>query len=488
MRRWGKYLQILYDRLRIEEVLFFLLYLFHHYSPRQFKVSHIKGNYRLLCRLQPGDRVITSRSGELRFLAKRWHFKLRNMLLLGAPQARVERVVYFTLLALTLEFNNPFDRKVLFHFLEKKIALIEKLLARLYTLNGFSWKRAEIEKHLQIYLRNSTLQARIIQRIKRAVSQQGSRPIHERVKEGMIKGLHPVLSIQGYSGAYWMRGPGREVLGLFKPFDEEIHAPHNPVGPIMQGALGQRATRLGCRVGEAAHHEVGAFLVDAFLGFGIVPHTYYAEFTHEVFYLATENRMGGRRARKRKWGSFQEYVAGFDSLDKVLGEETLTFPGDEFQLLVVLDAVIGNTDRNLGNILVGENEIAAIDHGLSFPDWGYNLSSWYWSYFKQGGKPFYPAIIELMRTFPTEELIHKLRSHCFLEEPALAALRERVALFRAGVLAGLTPDVLEKLMVEEYLAPLQGYRDHLERRADENLEKFLQSEASKATHKSPHSL
>ena len=81
-----------------------------------------------------------------------------------------------------------------------------------------------------------------------------------------------------------------EVVGLFKPFDEEIYAPNNPLGPDFRSPLGDRTGHVGIRVGEAVHREVAAFCVDAFFGFGIVPKTYYASFIHPAFFLSTEKR------------------------------------------------------------------------------------------------------------------------------------------------------------------------------------------------------
>ena len=88
---------------------------------------------------------------------------------------------------------------------------------------------------------------------------------------------------------------------------------------------------------------------------------------------------------------------------------SLTIDEEQFQLLAILDVIIGNLDRNLGNILVGENQIVAIDHGLSFPDFPLHPSIWYWDFFEEGKKPLHSAFIELLETFPFEALSQKLK-------------------------------------------------------------------------------
>lgn len=332
---------------------------------------------------------------------------------------------------------------------------LKRLLTYVKRINGKEWDRSDIEIHIEIFYRNSLLQAQVIENMERAVRGQKEPPIIRDAKEALKRGLNPLLITVGCSGAYWMRATNREIAGLFKPFDEEIHAPNNPIGPSMQGAMGQRKTRWGCRVGECAHHEVGAFLVDEFFGFGIVPRTYYASFSQRTFFLARENRMETFRKAKMKYGSFQEFVSGFESLDELSREERERLPLDEFQLLIVLDVIIGNTDRNMGNILVGEEKIAAIDHGLCFPDRiADDLSSWYWSAFELGKQSLLPSLVELLNNFPFETLSRKLKKRCFLPPEALHRMRERVVLFSEGVNGGLTPADLEGLMKPEYLFPL----------------------------------
>lgn len=451
-------LDFLYNILKINELWFFFLFLFHRYSPQQFQPIFVPQNLRILYRVRFSDRITTTRQGKLLLLTspwQKWLFSTKNILLLGALQKRVERVVFYTYLTLTLELNNPFDKRVLEFFLKHKLQFLERLLDYVKKINGKWWDQSELRLHLKAFERNSLFQAEVIRTMHLATKRQKPQELVLEAKEALKRGLYPVLVVVGVSGSYWMRGVDRRIIGLFKPFDEEIHAPNNPVGPKFRGTLGLRKTRQGCRVGESPHHEVGAFLVDEFLGFGIVPKTYYAEFEHHIFFLSRENRLSFRRVVKKKYGSFQEYVSGFVSLDKLTPEERTSIPLEEFQLLIVLDVILGNTDRNIGNILIGEEKLAAIDHGLCFTDRIDDFSYWYWAYFPQGREPLYQPIVHLLNHFPFEELSLKLRKKCFISLVALQRMRERVVLFTEAINAGLVPAEIIDLFTIDYLYPLK---------------------------------
>ncbi|MCC5832232.1 MAG: hypothetical protein JJU12_04225 [Chlamydiales bacterium] len=420
------------------------------------------------------DWIDSTRHGKLLIIETNWkkiRFILKNLLLFGAPSSRVVKVVYYTYVVLTLELNNPFDKRVLMFFLAKKLALLNRLLRRLEKINGRIWDQTFIKMHLDTFHRNSLLQYKVIRSIHQAIGRQKVPPIVLDAQIALKKGLYPILITKGCSGAYWMRSSDRKVAGLFKPFDEEIHAPNNPVGTRYQGAMGQRRTRIGCRVGEAAHREVGAFLVDSFLGFGIVPRTYYARFTHRTFFLSGEDRLSSRRAEKAKYGSFQEYLEGFVPFVDIYYEEREKLPLVEFQLLIVLDVIIGNLDRNAGNILVGDEKLAAIDHGLCFPDTHDDLSCWYWD-LNKGKEPLIPSLVELLDNFPFETLSRKLKKNCFISENSISRLRERVVLFREAIHAGLVPKQLIDLMKPDYLVPLMFYKDLLPEKARDQVEQY----------------
>ena len=473
-KKFGLYLRKLYKQLHLYEGVYFFFYLIHRYKSSQMDLRNVSQNIKVLMQISGREGIDSTRHGKLRILTKKWQkwlFFLKNILLFGAPFSRVEKVVYYTYVTLTLELNNPFDKGILMFFLEKKITLLKRLLRRVRKINGRRWDQSYIRMHIDAFHRNSLLQYQVIRNMHKAVGRQGAPPVIQDAENALKKGLYPILVTKGCSGAYWMRNTGRQVAGLFKPFDEEIHAPNNPIGPGFQGALGQRMTRWGCRVGEAAHHEVGAFLVDSFFGFGIVPRTYYARFTHRTFFLSNEDRFSSHRPEKTKYGSFQEYLEGFVPLTDIFHEEKNKLPLVEYQLLIVLDVIIGNTDRNTGNILIGDDKIAAIDHGLCFTDMHHELSYWYWT-LETGNQPLIPSLIELLKDFPFEKLYWKLKKKCFISDSCLSRMRERVVLFREAVLAGLVPKQLADLMKPDYLSPLMYHKELLPEKAREQVELY----------------
>lgn len=435
-----------------------LQFLFHRYSHEQFSPLAAKRNAALFFRLRPGDLLDSNGQGQLRCLTTPFEkalFRIKNALLLNACKSRVEKATYYTFLTLTIEVYNPFDKGVLKVFLERKIQYLYRLLKKIRAYFGDDFYDSDITYHMNHFIRNSLMQQEIIEWMHIAIERAKIPKVVLDAKEALKKGLHPLLVTSGSSGAYWMRAQDRSIAGLFKPFDEEIFAPNNPIGPALQGAMGLRKLRPGIRVGEAAHREVATYLVDQFFSFGIVPRTYYASFTHAAFFSAHENRLV-RQAMKEKYGSFQEYVEGFSPLGKLSFESHKSIALEEFQLLVLLDVIIGNLDRNMGNILVDEGKIAAIDHGMTFPDIHGGYSYWYWEHFEQGKEPLKPALIKILTHFPYQKLAWILKKRCMIQETSLERMRERVMLFKEAVVAGHSPARIMGLMTEEFLNPLIG--------------------------------
>ncbi len=101
--------------------------------------------------------------------------------------------------------------------------------------------------------------------------------------------------------------------------------------------------------------ERAAYLVDLFLGFGLVPTTVIRELRGEV-------------------GSVQEFISGtksgFEFSKEVVARE---YP-DQLMKLWVFDLIIANKDRHSGNFLIKDGKMYAIDHGRTF-GWSDNSSA-----------------------------------------------------------------------------------------------------------------
>lgn len=455
-----------YRKLKLDYVN---LIFFHRYSAHTFNPIHLKNNVKLLLIKEKKDYFAANREGKL-FLVrskrgKIWLF-IQNGLFLGAFSARLKRVVYLTIMSLSLELKNPFNRAILKRFLKKKVAFLNRIAKRV------EFDRDKIQTNIDLFLRNSIIQDKVIREMHLAVKRQREPAIIKRGKEGLARGLFPVLIEHGRSGSYWIRSKEREVLGIFKPFDEECFAPHNPAGAISQGPLGARKMRRGTRVGESAHNEVAAFLLDSFLGFGIVPKTYYASFTHHVFFLASEKKHYMRGSTKTKYGSFQEYIEGFIPIGHLDEDEISLIPLEEFQMLILFDVIVGNSDRHFGNLLIGEQKIAAIDHGYCFPDVITSVMTTVWENIEHGKKAFHPSLKKLVHHFPLEEIGWKLRKKCFRSLKAIERMRERIALFKAGLDAELTPYEIAPLMKIKYLKDLYQLDFTLDAKAKEIVEHY----------------
>ena len=370
-----------------------------------------------------------------------------------------------------IEFLNPYDEKTFKVYIERKLVYLNRLLNHIKKLNRKAFDVRPILDSIRSYHMGSLKQALIIKQMKAAYRRQGVPLIVKRAQEGLDAGLFPVLITHGRSGSYWMRSKEKEVLGIFKPFDEEPFAINNPARTGEYAALGKRVIRPGIAVGESAHNEVAAYLLDSFFGFGIVPHTCYACFTHHAFFLFREKKQKYPR-KKKKYGSFQEYIEGFVPIPKLPREYLEQIPLDEYQTMLFFDLLTGNSDRHLNNLLIGEEKLAAIDHGLCFTDSAPDMPMIVWSSFPQSDKPFHPEIVKLAHHFPLERISWKLRKNCFRSVQSMERMRERLALFVAALDAGLVPSQMTRLLTWENFARLMNKGSYVDEIAQKIVEHY----------------
>ena len=455
-----------------------LLLFFHKYPARSYNSEHYKENVKRLLVKRECHWIRSTRDGKL-FLVESKKTKrllmLQNFLSLGAFRVRLERAIYLSTLALSLEFLNPFDRETFKSYFDRKLQLMQTLLDHLEWVNNKDFtKRKEIEYNIWLFKIGSYIQEKTIREMHQAVRRQKKPRIIEEAQEGLAAGLYPLLIPEGRSGAYWMRSKAKEVLGLFKPFDEEPFAINNPTRGAKITYLGDRKMRAGVRVGEAAHNEVAAFRVDRFFGFGIVPKTYYASFTHHVFFGMRDGSFQSFGAPKKKYGSFQEYIEGFVPFYSLAASEIPKIPQDEYQTLLFFDLLIGNSDRHLNNLLIGDEKIAAIDHGYSFPDRPTSLEVLIWGLQPHADALFHPEIKKLANDFPFERLSFCLRKNCFRSLASMDRMRERLALFRAAVNADLKIQEMGLLFNRENFKELEGLGLMLDKKADKVVKFYSQ--------------
>ncbi|KAJ1500836.1 phosphatidyl inositol kinase [Coelomomyces lativittatus] len=251
------------------------------------------------------------------------------------------------------------------------------------------------------------------------------------VKDAIDGNAHPIRIGQGSSGSYFCRNLDGQIVGVFKPKDEEPYGTMNPKWTKwIHRNLFFCCFGRSCLVPNVGFlSEAGASLLDERLGFGLVPRTEVVYLSSSAFHYSSSQRK--RNEFAPKVGSFQLYLKGFQdaslflkihplpslppmqqstlfspaqpprqkgdhtyapisqgstsiihgpevhplaNLDEVCGiwnQRTFLSFLHQFQRLTILDYIMRNTDRGLDNWMIkhqhGKIQIAAIDHGLAFP-------------------------------------------------------------------------------------------------------------------------
>ncbi|VDK79934.1 unnamed protein product [Onchocerca ochengi] len=207
----------------------------------------------------------------------------------------------------------------------------------------------------------------------------------KRALEAINAGIQPVRIAAGSSGSYFVRDINYQTIAIFKPKDEEPFAPQNPKWPkYFQRMLCFCCFGRACLIPNNGYiSETAASLVDEKLQLHIVPKTRIVKLASPAFYYKDKSRFNNKEL-KGKDGSYQLFLNGYVSASDIIprwkkggGLCPLTAVEIErfkylFQKLCVLDYVIRNTDRHMGNWLIKYEpekilELAAIDNGLAFP-------------------------------------------------------------------------------------------------------------------------
>lgn len=268
------------------------------------------------------------------------------------------------------------------------------------------------------------------------------------VKEAIAQGILPKRASSGTSGTYFVQSTAREIVGVFKPHDEEPYSENNPNWKkYLQRIFLPCIFGRNCLLKNSGYMcEAGASFVDRYLKLKMVPRTEIVALAAPSFNYRRSHRRAYLKngvALPEKLGSFQLFLKDFkDSGSCVKNINAASAPsiktsaassvGDasfstasatkppstvdstkaafqkaflfEFQKLVILDYVIRNTDRTFDNWLIYSSQkdsivkIAAIDHGLAFPHRHpdqYRSYPYSWASLSQAKEPFSEEIKEL---------------------------------------------------------------------------------------------
>jgi len=231
--------------------------------------------------------------------------------------------------------------------------------------------------------------------------------IVEEVKLAINEGINPTRIKQGSSGSYFCYNRKKEIVGIFKPKNEEPYGKNNPKWTKwIQRNLFPCFFGRGCLVPNLGYiSEAAASYIDRRLHLNIVPRTEIISLASPSFYYNSkelQDYYDGKGPLPKKKGSFQLFMTGYKdaniffkegydqiiknnapmsnessrsnlhSLRSLYSKENLqeiehpfkwTLKTQkefqwQFERLVVLDYLIRNTDRGLDNWLIKYEEIS----------------------------------------------------------------------------------------------------------------------------------
>ena len=314
---------------------------------------------------------------------------------------------------------------------------------------------------------------------------------------GFAKGLKPKLLEDGTSGVYQIRNVDKEVIAIFKPFDEEANAPNNQKGYV--NSFGSKSFREGILSGEATIREEATFLLDSFCdkyNFD-VPSTTFVELCHKAFKInfeemktmendeyvkrssimkrfLIENLRGGKGNNSseqdifmsnekynyitKKYGTLQKFIS---STGVVADYSYSLFTVEEAHKIMILDFRILNCDRNDENILIQKKiktsedsdeekkfyKLVPIDHALSFPscleigDFDICWMSW-----KQANIPFTQKEKEYIESINIIEDMERLNSYIYLRPECWKYFRISNTVLKVCTKYNLTPYEIGSLL------------------------------------------
>jgi phosphatidylinositol 4-kinase type 2 len=147
----------------------------------------------------------------------------------------------------------------------------------------------------------------------------------ESVRIAIEMGVHPKMISQGSSGSYFARNTDGNVVGVFKPKDEEPYASRNPkwtkwihrnLFPCFFGRA--------CLIPNLSYvSEAAAYVLDAQLRTNLVPYTDIVYLSSKSFYYDFWDRRstwGSKKSLPAKVGSFQVFLKGYKDANIFLRE------------------------------------------------------------------------------------------------------------------------------------------------------------------------
>ncbi|KAI9890229.1 MAG: phosphatidyl inositol kinase [Vezdaea aestivalis] len=140
--------------------------------------------------------------------------------------------------------------------------------------------------------------------------------IVESVKVAIEMGMHPTMISQGSSGSYFARDTEGNIVGVFKPKDEEPYASRNPKWTKwIHRNLFPCCFGRACLIPNLSYvSEAAAYTLDDRLQTKLVPYTDIVHLSSKSFFYDFWDRRKYYRGHKpfpQKVGSFQVFLKGF---------------------------------------------------------------------------------------------------------------------------------------------------------------------------------
>lgn len=427
------------------------------FDPRSTKIAILA-----MAHLRPHEILTINSKGQMERVKKRFWRKE-----MGVRERQMIRYHVFSHFCHPLK--NPLDRTFLRLVHVKTVSFAKRALAGIEPHIDLE-EHKRLSKIILSYDKISLMQERILKRVTKITAWKKRGAVLDALA-GLKSGKDPIRPSHSASGAYFMPGVNLTVAGVFKPFDEEIGGPNNPKHLKYRGPLGKVAGYYKTVVGESLFREIAAYEIDRKLGLGIVPPTTAAVFEHSLFYDNFEGSC--LQARKKKYGSFQEYRAGFYHIYEISEKGLESISLDGLQRMVILDILIGNLDRNISNLLTNGHDLVAIDHGFCLspsPLRGLLLRSFY--ILPQLQQPFLPFLRKKVEELNIETLMGYLRKHCYINQAALDRMHERLEVLKASMRQGLSVRMTLHLLQPRFMRLVIGYKKTLPGRAKHLVTKY----------------
>lgn len=258
--------------------------------------------------------------------------------------------------------------------------------------------------------------------------------------------ISPIPTSGGTSGSYFIRDRKGQKIGVFKPSDEEVFMPNNPRGKSCQydPKLPRRfGPRSGHIQGTSWKKEINAHRIGRPLD---VP------FTSQM--KVPFPKTPGSIELVEKTGSFQQFVRG-TPVEEMTFRQIKDIPIKEVQKVAILDLILGNSDRNTGNLLYNSEsqKLYPIDHGLTMLDSlvseNYSETNCEWINFPQASQPIEPEVRKFIIELNDKIIVEEMTRDNMLSQTEALELKVRIIFVKECINRGLDLSKIAQLCSRE---------------------------------------